>query len=369
MARSRTSQRRAHAFLAWALFLSSLTTISSPIAAQQTQREQFADAWSAAARGDRSVFSRLPAGLETYQLFPYLVYEQLRLERARTRPEEIGIFLDQHDDWAFSRGLRNSWLKTLARQQKWSEFLRYYQPSTNTELRCHKAEAQIRTGQLAGLLAEAQALWAVGKSQPDECDPVFAWLNRSGGITAALAWQRVYQAIATGNARFTLYLARFIPAHDRVWLERWQDINRSGYRRLNLALNWSDLEITREIVSLSLKRLALSDSGRAWDLFQSLDSHFTWDANQRGSIIRDCQRRTATIRFCSGGHARRLQRKNGRPCTRLSDNCLPNQSPMDAGVTGMQRRLKCWVITRSPEASWVRFQRKRAFTGFWRPMN
>lgn len=252
-----------------------------------TPREQFIAAWNAASRGDRSVFSHLPEQLKQYELFPYLAYEQLRYDRARVQPEVIGSFLEQHSDWAFAAGLRRSWLKTLGRQGKWPEFLRYYEAGNDTELRCYHARARLETGQHDGLLAEAQALWTAGKSQPDSCDPVFAWLDRNAGITADLAWERVFLAMAGGNARFTLYLARFLPGPERVWLQRWQDVNRAGYRNLGRSVNWPDQPRLRRIAAISIKQFAHSDAEKAWEFFGQLDTHFQWDPETRGSIIRD----------------------------------------------------------------------------------
>ena len=60
-----------------------------------------------------------------------------------------------------------------------------------------------------------------------------------------MAWDRVRKAIDAGNARFTLYLARFIPAQQRTWLERWQDLNRRRYRNISQALTWPDDELPR----------------------------------------------------------------------------------------------------------------------------
>jgi soluble lytic murein transglycosylase len=259
----------------------------NPAYSQNSSREQFKTAWNAAAGGNHAVFSHLPASLEQYELFPYLVYEQLRHQRAKTQPAQMADFLDRHEDWAFTPGLRRAWLTTLGKQGKWGDLLKYKTPTTNTKLRCLVARAFISTGQNTEAINEAKSLWLAGESQPSECDPVFSWLNKNGGITAELAWQRVFLAMSGGNARFTLYLKRFLPPQDRVWLERWQDINKGGYRKLGLASGWPDQEPAREIVAISLKRLALSDSQQAWELFKKLDPHFGWTDDKRGAVIRD----------------------------------------------------------------------------------
>ena len=98
---------------------------SSPAWPQTSEREQFLDAWTAASRGDRDAFTRLPQDLQQYELYPYLVYENMRHERSRVAPAQMASFLEQHQDWAFTSGLRLAWLKTLGRQGRWPELVQY----------------------------------------------------------------------------------------------------------------------------------------------------------------------------------------------------------------------------------------------------
>jgi soluble lytic murein transglycosylase len=127
----------------------------------------------------------------------------------------------------------------------------------------------------------------VGKSQLDECDPVFTWLRKNNGITANLAWQRIRLAMEAGNPRLSIYLARFIPADQRRWLENWQAFIRSGYRGLERASGWPDNEITRMITTVSVQRLARKDADLAAQKFTALDGHFKWGEADRVSMLRD----------------------------------------------------------------------------------
>ncbi len=261
--------------------------MASPLKAEPTAREHFVAAWSAASHGDHKAFSHLPQSLTQYELFPYLVYEDLRYRRAQIQPQIIADFLEEHAGWAFTDGLRLAWLKTLGKRERWSELLQYASGSPDTSVRCYRARAQLETGHTDGLLMEAQSLWTVGKSQLQECDPVFDWLHDSGGITRNLAWERVRLAMARGNPRFTLYLARFIPPKERVWLSRWQDLDRHGYRKLGQSLNWPDEELPRMITAMSLQRLAGQDAEQAWQMFRKIDGHFDWSGETRGATLRE----------------------------------------------------------------------------------
>jgi soluble lytic murein transglycosylase len=254
---------------------------------EPTQREDFSRAWWAAAHGKRADFEQLMPGLQDYQLYPYLQYEDLRYRRALVSDGEMASFLKDHEDWAFTAGLKRAWLRTLGARKRWDSLIMYAPGSSDTEVQCYLAQARINRGQTEGLLVVAQSLWAVGKSQPDACDPVFSWLKREGGITTGLAWERIRRAMDERQPKLTLYVARFLAQEDRVWADRWYQQDRSGYRQLKQASKWQDQEKSRDITAYGLRRLARSDSDRAAQTFKAIDSQFKWPADVRGGILRE----------------------------------------------------------------------------------
>jgi soluble lytic murein transglycosylase len=260
------------------------------------QRAQFMQAWTAAARGDHRTFRRLGPGLEDYILYPYHRYEDFRVRRARVPPEDMARFLEEAAEWAFAPALETAWLKSLGRLGRWRTLSQYGDGHSDTEVRCYLAQAKIQLADEEGLLNEVQSLWTVGKSQPDSCDPAFDWLRASGGITPALAWERVRLAILAGNPRFARYLGRFVPDRERDWVARWYDLNRNGYRQLGRARAWPDEAHTRMIAAVSLQRLARRDADAAMAAYRSLAGHFTWSADERGAILREIAFRAAVAR-------------------------------------------------------------------------
>lgn len=252
-----------------------------------TQREAFSRAWQAAARGDQAELRRQLPGLQGYLLYPYLQYEDLRQRRGRVPDDEMVEFLASHGDWAFSGPLKAAWLRTLASEHRWSSLLVNAADSTDAEVRCAYLQARIRAGQTEGLLPAAQALWNVGRSQPDACDAVFRWLQQEGGITPGLAWQRIELSMEAGQPRLSLYLARFLPDHDRIWVDRWYEQHTAGYGRLDQAGRWPDAEVARDITEFGLRRLARNDPDRAWHIYQALSGHFSWPSDVRGGLVRE----------------------------------------------------------------------------------
>jgi len=259
---------------------------SASVCASDVEMEQFKSAWDAAKHGDHDGFRSISKSLNDYVLYPYLQYEDYRNRRATVPAAEMAEFLDAHQNWAFSSGLRSAWLKALAKKGRWADLLAYSGAVTDTALRCQRARGQIILKQTEGLLSEAQKLWAVGKSQPDECDPVFAWLVNNDGIPESLAWERIRLAIVADNRSLAIYLARYVSAEQRRTLEEWNKLSRGGYSRLERASSWPDDETGRMLTATSLQRLARKDASVAATKFTMLDGHFSW-GEQRFTLLRD----------------------------------------------------------------------------------
>ena len=263
---------------------------AGPLAADEKdapEREDFMRAWRAAAQGDRAVFEQLKPGLQDYLLYPYLQYEDFRHRRASVSDEQMAAFLSVHQDWAFTAGLKTAWLRSLGSRGQWDSLIKYAAENGDTKVRCYRAHALIQKGQTEGLITDAQSLWAVGKSQPDACDPVFSWLKKQNGITSGLAWERTRRAMEARQPRLTLYLVRYLDETDRVWADRWYQQDRRGYRSLQQAGQWEDVEKSRDITKYGLRRLARNDPDRAWQIFLALDGKVSWTADDRAGIIRE----------------------------------------------------------------------------------
>jgi len=278
------AHRRAGRLLALCLLL------CAPIAwgtGPADELEQFKTAWEAAGKGDHDRFTRIKDGLTGYLLYPYLQYEDYRNRRASVDSVEMAVFLDAHRDWAFEPGLRRTWLKALAQRGRWSDLLAYSNGVDDTALQCQVARARIILKQTASVIAEIQKLWAVGRSQPDECDVPFTWLIKNGGINESLAWQRIYLAMAENNRSLVRYLARFVPSAQRRWLDDWRRLSSSGFTQVQRLTRWRNNAITREIAAISMRRLARRDATIAARRFESLAAHFSWDDVRRDSLWRD----------------------------------------------------------------------------------
>jgi len=304
-----------------ALFLGLCCTFSLAAATQPATPDsslaQFKQAWQAASRGDWALFDQLQSGLINYVLYPYLQYAEYESRRATMSAADMSAFLDAHSDWAFAKGLRKGWLLALGKSGRWDDLLRYAGEVTDAEVQCYLAQAATHTRPATEVLTQAQALWAVGKSQPEACDPVFTWLRKAGGITPDLAWLRVTRAMQAGNPRMTVYLARFVAPRDKAWLERWQQQDQQNYLRLDRARQWPHDPRAADITAFGLQRLARKDTDLGWRYYKSLQGKIQWTEQQQGDILRELAQWSAVANMPEALERMRLVPASARTGTLL----------------------------------------------------
>ena len=110
----------------------------------------------------------------------------------------------------------------LADNERWGEFIHYYQASDNTALECRFYWANYKAGNQQLALNEAKRLWAVGDTQPKECDPLLSALALSPVLTPDMIWQRFELALKKDNRPLAIYFQHLLdkPGQDiaEVWL-------------------------------------------------------------------------------------------------------------------------------------------------------
>ena len=250
-------------------------------------RKQFAEAYSALRSKQSQKAFELIKGLENYPLYPYFRYLDLSRRLHRRPTAQVREFLAAYDESLLADRLRGEWLSFLARTKQWSEFLHDYRPLANTKLKCAQLTARIETGTLEGVLENARALWLVGKSQPDECDPAFARLKSSKLMDDQLIWQRIRLAFDNNKPSLARYLARGLGSSElRKSAEIWATAHADPIRSLKSPLLKQDNPVTREIVVHALQRLARKNIDKAVAIWQEYGKRYQFGAHESGAVLR-----------------------------------------------------------------------------------
>ncbi len=169
----------------------------------EEQRELFKRVYAAVERGNWSAVDNLAPdqqqALESYVLYPDLQAAWFRATLSQPDYARINEFLDQHGVLKPARELRYRYALHLAEVGKLGEYLsvyeQFYQGLNVPKLDCLALQAELEAGRTARVVNRAIALWTVGESQVDECDPVFQFLSDENLLGTALYMKRFELAI------------------------------------------------------------------------------------------------------------------------------------------------------------------------------
>jgi soluble lytic murein transglycosylase len=252
------------------------------------QRAVFPEALRAAKRGNVDIVARHRELLADYPLYPYLDHYLLANTFDRAGPDAVTAFIEHWPDLPTNARLRHDWLRVLAHHQRWSLFVREWNDSRDTTLRCHWVTARLRTGggDDPAVLEAATELWLSGRSQPDACDPVFAWLADANHLTDGLIQQRMELALEARQYGLAGWLARRLDEADRDFVRRWRNMQAGPTRALADRSLRADSARERRLVLAGLERLIRIDPERGREELARLSTQFSFDPQERIALQR-----------------------------------------------------------------------------------
>ena len=274
---------------------------SPPAQDLSEQRATYQIAREALDQNNMAMLESLRDQLQGYPLLPYLDYALLSerliaLARADSDGErtdgqffEIDQFLTQNSDSYLGDRLEREWVAALARENRGADLVHYHNPeNTTTQLTCRAMHANLELGDFT-TLADADRLWNVSVSQPNDCDPVFETWMEKGFLTPDIAWQRFSKTLQAGNRNLAQYITTLMPDRERALAELYLRVDREPERLRDIeSLSARDAE-TEEIILHGLRRLMSIDAPLAMLLLQTHHNFHDFDAD----IMIDQQRMIA----------------------------------------------------------------------------
>lgn len=262
--------------------LNLLTDVNAATLSQQ--RQQYLQARHALAAGNISTFESLVTQLQTYPLYPYLRYEELR-RRIHSAPEkDVRAFLDQFAYIPAARRIRAAWLDALMQRGQHIKFQKYYELHGNVAHDCFNLQARMLASDAPNAVAEVKQFWLTGDSQPEQCDPLFSWLEKRNLLSDGLIWQRIDLAMEKGNEQLAKYLAGKLSTEQVHWFALWQSI----YRNPRSLPTHKELQINhpiaRKIVAHGIRRLARKDVVEAVDAWSQAKSQYSYTEAERANV-------------------------------------------------------------------------------------
>jgi soluble lytic murein transglycosylase len=268
--------------LALLAILAGRSTLAIPADRYQSERQSFEKVLKVQAAGKHKLAEKLVLGLESYPLYPYYRFDDLRRRLHAYPVAEVSTFLSAYEDSYLATKLRRLWLAQLIRGQRWAEFLKFYRPTDDTKLRCLQLQARLKTGIPDGVLNDARAIWLNAASLPQECDPIFTRLYASELMGDELVWQRMRLAMAAGNHGLADFLAKRLA---NVKLKKshalWALAHRHPARALATKQLADDAE-TRGTMLYALSRLLRGKLEHAESAWAKLAMRLSFTADEAG---------------------------------------------------------------------------------------
>ncbi|MGH8217391.1 MAG: transglycosylase SLT domain-containing protein [Steroidobacteraceae bacterium] len=251
-----------------------------------------ADAYAADRGQFRAAYARAIAGetgssdestsLKAYPLYPYLVAARIR--GALSSPagavgladERAAHFIAAHSGEPVARGLRRAWLESLARRQRWGLFLETYQePDANNALRCDRLEARVAStaqtdaASVRRVARAVERVWLIQRNVP-ECEPAFAWLERTGFVTVELIEQRARLALAGGHAALARASVLELPPTRAAPLFQWISLLESPLRSIDALIASPSTPVEPAALFAGWSLLARAEPEEATARYESL---------------------------------------------------------------------------------------------------
>ena len=170
-------------------------------------------------------FFQQSRALKDYPLYPALQYQWLKKHLHQS--DNIKTFLKDYAQTRYAGLLNHHWKFYLGRHRQWKQFLQQYTTTKNTRLQCYYYRAKYNTGVKKEALLGAKKLWVVGKSQPNECDPLFKVFKTSKYFTQKVLWQRFSAAIKNKKTSLTQYVKNLMDRKNQKLAQLWLKIHKS----------------------------------------------------------------------------------------------------------------------------------------------
>ena len=267
------------------------------------QRNLFKAADKALRAENRVLFEQLKSNLGSYPLYPYLLYRDLSRRLDKKPAAEIKAFLDTYADVPIAERLNNAWLKQLAKEQRWREYLQDYRSNHSVTLNCYYRQALLETGRTQAALDDIEQLWMSAFSLPDACDPVFAVWRDQGGFTSPRVWQRFQLAITKGQTALARYLKKQLPETERNQAELWLRVHKTPQLILESNLFKPVTPRISSILIHGLWRWADRDSVEAANALDILKARYSLPPDALGPV-----ERKIALYIASRGHSSALDR-------------------------------------------------------------
>lgn len=260
--------------------------------------------------GESQFFTQLKQ-LSDYPLAPYLEFQWLKRNLDKTN--KIKAFIKDNEKTRYAGLLKYKWQFYLAKHKKWQAFITQYSQSSNTKLQCYYYQALYETGSKSEALTGIKKIWVVGKSQPNECNPIFNQFKKSKYFTRDILWKRFDAAVTNGKFRVAEYVRGLMNKEDKAIAQLWLKVHSSPELINNSKKMNKHQAQAGQIFAHGVDRLAKKNLAKAIGI---------WDARKKDFDINEVTAQRIEQRLAMS----LAYRRDKRAYSRLSQLTMPDDA-------------------------------------------
>ncbi|WJG09060.1 lytic transglycosylase domain-containing protein [Aliiglaciecola sp. LCG003] len=255
-----------HSTVVWA------TVGDKPSSPSAQQREAFERLELLVSKPNSTEYKKLREQIRGYPLEPYIEQLTLRAFPYNGNQQKITEFLRLYEGTPLDWPLRRTWLEQLAKNNDAERFIQFFKPTANVELTCQFLSFKLlRKDDIQSVYNQAEKLWVVGESQPNECDPVFKAWTQAGLRTEKHVLARLALAADGGNHTLIPYLKTLLSEDKQYLADLWLSVRRNpGYVSRLSKFPGTHKELELAILQYGLTRLIWRDDDLALKSWQKV---------------------------------------------------------------------------------------------------
>ena len=252
------------------------------------QRDLFKQVYAAVERGNWAAVEALSdedrRSLEDYVLYPDLRAAWFRSTLVNADHDDIESFLDHNGILKPARDLRYRYALHLAEIGYLDEYLaiyeQFYQGLDVAKLDCLALQAELDAGRDARVVPRAIDLWTVGRSQVEECDPVFEFLEDGKHLDVVDYMGRFELAIEAREFTMARWLGKSIDQRHIDIAGQWLKAQRDPESFVRNYKQWVNDEATRAQLVYAIERITYDDPVVALEHWHKISKGKRFSAEQ-----------------------------------------------------------------------------------------
>jgi len=245
------------------------------------QRELYSQAIVLQGQGKWEQAQKTSELIAEYPLTYQLEYHAIKKNFATNNGSAVRSFINEHPNRSLSLDLERAYLRFLAKNHVWKEFLDFYpQLPNSSDLKCNYFQAKINQGETEQIWPKFKKTWLTGRSLPPACDAVIAVYRENNTLTEKLVWQRFRLASQSNSPALMRYLITWMKGDNKVLASKLYDLYLNPKDLQSSELFESREQPSFLFLQTSIKRLARVDLDLAMDLFNIYEKKIPFTASE-----------------------------------------------------------------------------------------